>query len=127
MTRLGYCIFHTMAPRLLSLLTLIESALSQNESTSVAKGRPSRTVNFHKGLARVVFNDGSGSILLQGFTLADGQICVKAMLEWTGASKPGVQSVYPKEGFNWAGAAHRIAEAWMDGPPPSVWPDMSTG
>ena len=81
-----------MAPRLLSLLTLIESALSQNESPSVAKGRPSRTVNFHKGLARAVFNDGSGSILLQGFTLADGQICVKAMLEWTGVSKPGVQA-----------------------------------
>ena len=63
------------------------------------------------------FNDGSGSILLQGFTLADGQICVKAMLEWTGAAKPGVQAVYPTEGFNWAGAACRIAEAWMDGPP----------
>ncbi len=107
-----------MAPRLLSLLTLIESALSQNESPSVAKGRPMRTVNFHKGLARLSFNDGSGAILLQGFTLADGQICVKAMLEWAGASKPGVQSVYPKEDFNWSGAAHRIAEAWMDGAPP---------
>ncbi|MGC4072497.1 MAG: hypothetical protein QM760_08270 [Nibricoccus sp.] len=106
-----------MAPRLLSLLTLIESSLSQNEAPSVAKGRPMRTVNFHKGLARLSFNDGSGSILLQGFTLADGQICVKAMLEWAGVVKPGVQSVYPSEGFNWAGAAHRIAEAWMDGPP----------
>ena len=39
------------------------------------------------------------------------------MLEWTGAAKPGVQAVYPTEGFNWAGAACRIAEAWMDGPP----------
>jgi len=107
-----------MAPRLLSLLTLIESSLSEHEASSVAKGRPMRTVNFHKGLARLSFNDGSGSILLQGFTLADGQICVKAMLEWAGASQPGVQSVYPKEGFNWAGAACRIAEAWMDGPPP---------
>lgn len=106
-----------MAPRLLSLLTLIESSLSQNEAPSVAKGRPARTVNFHKGLARLSFNDGSGSILLQGFTLADGQICVKAMLEWAGSAKSGVQSVYPKEGFNWAGAACRIAEAWMDGPP----------
>jgi hypothetical protein len=76
-----------------------------------------RTVNFNKGLARLVFNDGSGAILLQSFTLADGQICVKAMLEWAGASKPGVQSIYPNEDFNWSGAAHRIAEAWMDGPP----------
>jgi hypothetical protein len=107
-----------MAPRLLSLLTLIESSLSQNEAPSVAKGRPARTVNFNKGLARLVFNDGSGSILLQSFTLADGQICVKAMLEWSGASKPGVQSIYPKEDYNWLGAACRIAEAWMDGPPP---------
>jgi hypothetical protein len=108
-----------MAPRLLSLLTLIESSLSEHEASSVAKGRPMRTVNFDKGLARLSFNDGSGSILLQGFTLADGQICVKAMLEWAGATEAGVQSVYPKEGFNWAGAACRIAEAWMDGPPPS--------
>jgi hypothetical protein len=106
-----------MAPRLLSLLTLIESSLSEHEAPSVSRGRPARTVNFHKGLARLSFNDGSGSILLQGFTLADGQICVKAILEWTGAGRPGVQSVYPKEGFNWAGAACRIAEAWMDGPP----------
>jgi hypothetical protein len=106
-----------MAPRLLSLLSLIESSLSEHEAPSVAKGRPSRTVNFHKGLARLTFNDDSGSILLQGFTLADGQTCVKAVLEWAGAPKPGVQSVYPKEGFNWAGAACRIAEAWMDGPP----------
>lgn len=115
-----------MAPRLLSLLTLIESSLSQNEAPSVAKGRPMRTVNFNKGLARLTFNDGSGSILLQSFTLADGQICVKAMLEWAGAAKPGVQSVYPKEEFNWLGAAHRIAEAWMDGPPPTENATMST-
>jgi hypothetical protein len=106
-----------MAPRLLSLLTLIETSLSEHEAASVAKGRPGRTVNFHKGLARMSFNDGSGSILLQGFTLADGQICVKAMLEWAGAARSGVQSIYPKEGFNWAGAACRVAEAWMDGPP----------
>jgi hypothetical protein len=64
----------------------------------------------------MTFSDGSGSILLQGFTLADGQICVKALLEWTGASQPGVQAIYPTENFNWAGAAFRVAEAWMDGP-----------
>jgi hypothetical protein len=111
-----------MAPRLLSLLSLIESSLAEHEAPSVARGRPSRTVNFHKGLARLTFNDDSGSILLQGFTLADGQTCVKAMLEWAGAQKPGVQSVYPTEGFNWAGAACRIAEAWMDGPPANEAP-----
>jgi hypothetical protein len=106
-----------MAPRLLSLLSLIETSLAEHESPSVARGRPSRTVNFHKGLARLTFNDSSGSILLQGFILADGQTCVKAVLEWAGAPKPGSQSVYPTETFNWAGAACRIAEAWMDGPP----------
>lgn len=105
-----------MAPRLLSLLTLIESSLADHGSEAVARGRPSRTVNFHKGLARMSFNDGSGSILLQGFTLADGQICVKAMLEWKGIERPGMQAVYPTEHFNWPGAACRIAEAWMDGP-----------
>ena len=58
--------------------------------------------------------------MLQSFTLADGQICVKAMLEWAGAAQPGVQAVYPTESFNWPGAACRIAEAWMDGPPPEA-------
>ncbi len=106
-----------MAPRLLSLLSLIEASLSEHEAPSVARGRPTRTVNFHKGLARLTFNDNSGSILLQGFILADGQTCVKAVLEWAGAPKPGSQAVYPTEGFNWGGAACRIAEAWMDGPP----------
>ena len=115
-----------MAPRLLSFLSLIESALGNHGSDSVARGRPSRTVNFHKGLARMSFSDGSGSILLQGFTLADGQICVKAMLEWTGAARPGVQAVYPTENFNWSGAAFRIAEAWMDGPAETAAPAEAT-
>lgn len=110
--------FHTMAPRLLSLLSLIETALGQNEAPCVAKGRPGRSVNFHKGLARMTFNDGSGSIFLQGFILADGEICIKALLEWVGAARPGQQAIYPKgDSFNWAGAACRIAEAWLDGPP----------
>lgn len=109
-----------MAPRLLSFLALIESSLAEHDAPSVGKGRPKRTVNFHKALARLTFNDGSGSILLQGFTLADGQTCVKALLEWTGVAQPGVQAVYPSEGFNWSGAACRIAEAWMDGPPESA-------
>jgi len=109
-----------MAPRLLSLLSLVESSLLEHEAPSVAKGRAARTVNFHKGLARLSFNDGSGAILLQSFTLADGQICVKAMLEWTGVAQPGMQAVYPTDSFNWGGAACRIAEAWMDGPPPAA-------
>lgn len=57
---------------------------------------------------------------MQSFTLADGQICVKAMLEWAGIAQPGIQAVYPTDSFNWAGAACRIAEAWMDGPPPEA-------
>jgi hypothetical protein len=107
--------FASMAPRLLSLLSLIEAQLKQYEAPGISSGLQ-RTVSFHKGLARLMFCDGSGSILLQGFSLADGQICVKAMITWTGQTVTGTHSIYPTAQFNWLGAADRVAQMWMEGP-----------
>jgi len=63
----------------------------------------------------MVFADGSGSILLQNFTLADGQICVRAAFSWTGTTATGTLSVYPRESFDWPAAADQLASAWLTG------------
>lgn len=104
----------SMAPRLLTLLTQIENALSSQGSRAVASAA-TRSVNFHKGLARMNFSDGSGSILLQNFTLADGQICVRAVFSWEGSATTATQSVYPRESFDWLAAADQLATAWLAG------------
>jgi hypothetical protein len=103
-----------MAPRLLTLLTQIENALV-GQGLRAAALPVIRSVNFHKGLARLDFSDGSGSILLQNFTLADGQICVRAVFSWKGNASTATQSVYPRESFDWAGAAEQLAAAWLGG------------
>jgi hypothetical protein len=103
-----------MAPRLLTLLSHIENALANHGSHAVASP-VSRSVNFHKGLARIIFKDGSGSIHLQNFTLADGEICVRAVFSWEGKKDTGTLSVYPRESFDWLAAADQIASAWLTG------------
>lgn len=65
----------------------------------------------------MTFRDGSGSLTLQNFTLADGQICVKAEFGWSNAITPGSDAVYPTgDNFDWQRAAEKIAEAWLEGP-----------
>jgi len=103
-----------MAPRLLTFLAYIENALANQGSRAVASP-VARSVNFHKGLARMTFSDGSGSIHLQNFTLADGQICVRAVLSWAGRTDTGIHSVYPRESFDWLAAADQLATAWLAG------------
>jgi len=106
--------FPSMAPRLLTLLNLIENALANQGSTAVAVP-PLRSVSFHKGMARMSFADGSGSILLQNFTLADGQICVRAVFFWAVNPLERSHSIYPREDFDWLGAADQIARGWLAG------------
>jgi hypothetical protein len=111
------------SPRLVSLLSSIEKALVSYACPSI-NSRPERVVNFQKGVARMTFTDGSGSITLQSFTLADGQICVKAEFYWAQTQKTGTYSVYPAtENFEWYGAAVRLGEAWMNGLPEIVEPE----
>lgn len=105
-----------MPPRLLSILSLVESALGTLECPSVQ--RPAtRVVNFQKGLAKMSLADGSGWILVQNFVLADGEICIRADFGWANTQETGTCSIFPKgDNFDWFGAAAKVAEAWMAGP-----------
>lgn len=114
-----------MSPRLLTLLNHIETALANHGSRAVG-APPLRTMNFHKGMARMTFTDGSGSILLQNFTLADGQICVRAVFSWEGRAETAMFSIYPREDFDWLGAADQIATAWFGGQTPSGAADTAS-
>lgn len=113
------------ATRLLSFLSLVQNVLA-NEGAPEAGGTVLRTVNYHKGLARMTLGD-KGSIALQSYTLADGQICVKVGLNWAAASTPGSDAIYPRENFDWLGAAHRIAQAWLAGPQATLSPSEVSG
>ena len=113
-----------MAPRLLTLLSQIEKALAIQGAQAVASP-VARSINFHKGLARITFSDGSGSIHLQNFTLADGQICVRVVFSWQGRTDTGTLSVYPRESFDWHAAADQIASAWLAGQSVAVAPAQS--
>jgi hypothetical protein len=110
-----------MTPRLLTLLDSIETALAKQGSQAVS-APPLRSVNFHKSVARMVFADGSGSILLQNFTLADGQICVRSVFTWANGTTNGSNSIYPREQFDWIGAADQFAKAWIAGQPAAASP-----
>jgi hypothetical protein len=101
-----------MTTRLLSFLLLIEDALSSRRGSSVTS---TRMVNYHKGLARLAL-EGGGVVHLQNFSLADGQICLKAALYWPSCEAPATHSLYPQEDFDWRNAASRIAEIWLAGP-----------
>jgi hypothetical protein len=77
-------------------------------------------VSFHKGMARMNFADGSGSVMLQNFTLADGQICVRAVFTWADTAEAGTYSIFPRDSFDWTVAADQIAAAWLAGKPKPV-------
>jgi len=104
------------APRLLSFLTQIEKALANIGCEAASKSGSQRVVNFHKGICRLAFPDGAGSIVLQSYVLADGQSCLKAVLSWRGSNEVSHEAVYPQGDFNWTLAADRIAEIWNAGP-----------
>jgi hypothetical protein len=95
------------SPRLLSLLSLIEAALS--EGTAVA-----RAADYRKGLARMSFADG-GSVAVQNFSMADGQLCLRLELRPAGAVKARETAIYPRPGtFDWSAEAERIAREWRE-------------
>lgn len=115
-----------MATRLLSFLNDIEQALTKE---SIANMGPTwdglRIVNYKSGLARLTLTPPSGAevvapggtILLQGFLLADGSLCHKAQLTWEGSPATTQIAVYAKPDVNWATEARRIASTWLAGPP----------
>lgn len=105
-------------PRLLSLLALIEGALAED----ARPGAPLRSADFRKGIARMTFPADGGSVLVQNFQLADGQLCVRVKL-----ARPGAVAwegaIYPQvKGFDWSDAAARIALNW---PVPTATPEYA--
>ncbi len=98
-----------------------------NESPAVERP-PERFVSYIKGIARASFCDGSGSICLHSFTLADGQICVKAEFSWIRLKVTGTCSIYPNgDNFDWTRASEKIAEAWLAGPDEATLANASRG
>ena len=96
-------------------MSAVESSLASHGCPAVGNP-PQRSVNFQKGIARMIFADGSGGIALQNFTLADGSICIKAELTWAPVNTVGSVSVYPTpDNFDWFGAAVKISQAWIAG------------
>lgn len=100
-----------MTPRLLSLLTLIETALAD----AGHGGKTSRLANYRRGVARLTFADGRGGVLVQNFTLADGRLCVRVELHRAEAAKPGEVVIYPEApAFDWDAALTQVVRIWIE-------------
>lgn len=98
--------------RLLSLLQMVEESVVQR-APRMMTAPTRRQANYAAGRARMLCADGS-SLLLHGFPLADGQLCIKA----TGCNAAG-ESVMERvvyasaPGFEWRDAADTLAETWI--------------
>jgi hypothetical protein len=115
-----------MHSRLLSFLSDFERALlADDPSPEEGSWQAERAVNYRSGLARlqlaVRLPDGQqkprGTLLVQGFRLADGSKCLKAQCNWTGSELVTTHAIFSKPGCNWRTEARRLAALWMGGPP----------
>ena len=115
-----------MSNRLLSLLTEIEHAVIAAEAAPAGgRWQTQRLINFNQGLARLTLAfsaeaelaETRGAILLQSFTLADGSLCLKANLSWTGTEHASAYFIYAKPAIDWRNEASQIALKWLEGKP----------
>lgn len=115
-----------MHSRLLSFLSNFERAVvADDPSPDEGSWDTERTVNYQSGLARLVlavkFSDKPrqprGSVLLQGFKLADGSPCLKLVFNWAGTEKTATHAIFDKPGCDWKYEARKLAALWMAGPP----------
>jgi len=118
-----------MHSRLLSFISDFERALlADDPSPDEGTWKNERAVNYRTGLARVQLAvrlpDGQlkprGTVLVQGFRLADGVGCIKAQLSWTGTEATATHSIFSKPGCNWKSEARKLAANWMAGVPAPV-------
>jgi hypothetical protein len=117
-----------MHSRLLSFLSDIERSLAADDpAPEEGSWETSRSVNYHLGLARLILAVRTasglkprGSILLQGYQLADGTPCLKAALSWAGSESGAVHAIFSKPDINWTNEARKVAAEWMAGPPADV-------
>jgi len=118
-----------MHSRLLSFISDFERALlADDPSPDEGVWQNERAVNYRSGLARlqlaVRLPDGQrkarGTMLLQGFRLADGVGCLKAQFSWPGTDVTASHSIFSKPGSNWKVEARKLAASWMAGIPASA-------
>ena len=119
----------SMHSRLLSFISDFERALlADDPSPDEGTWQNERAVNYRAGLARVQLAvrlpDGQckarGTVLIQGFRLADGVGCIKAQLSWTGTETTAAHAIFSKPGCNWKSEARKLAANWMAGVPAPV-------
>ncbi len=117
-----------MHSHLLSLLSDFERALAAAEPIPDAgTWETERMVNYRTGLARLQLavraagnpRKARGSVLLQGFKLADGSACLKFQFSWTGTEATATHTLFAKSGCDWKSEARRLAALWQAGPPAS--------
>jgi len=115
-----------MHSRLLSFLSNFERALQADDpKPDDGVWETSRTVNYRSGLARLMLAvkvagqpvRPRGSVLLQGFKLADGAACLKLQFSWAGTEATAAHAIFTKPGCDWKSEARRLASEWMAGPP----------
>ena len=108
----------TMTQRLLSLLTLLENSLRQTDIVATHPLRATRSVSYQSGLARLVLEqpDGTrwGAAEIQSYRLANGESCIKVALSANGSGHGRNVALFPREDCDWAGEAHKLAEAWLN-------------
>jgi hypothetical protein len=113
-----------MSTRLLSFLNDIEYSLRTGDAPVASDGlETARSVNYHSGLARLAVSARTdakvhqtlGAVLLQTFSLADGSLCLKVFLSWTGTRSEVIHAIYARPGIDWKTEAHRVASLWLDG------------
>lgn len=98
-----------MMPRLLSLLSLIEAALSAQAESAVVV----RSANYRTGIARMALGEG-GSVMVQNFQLADGQLCMRVGMSRSGTAGGAELFIYPQAvAFDWEEAVARVAREWQ--------------
>jgi hypothetical protein len=115
-----------MHSRLLSFLSNFERALlADDPAPDDGVWETARTVNYRSGLARLILAvkvtgrplQPRGSVLLQGFKLADGAACLKLQFSWAGTETTAAHAIFAKPGCDWKSEARRLAAEWMAGPP----------
>ncbi len=115
-----------MHSRLLSFLSDFERAILADDPTpDDGIWETERAVNYRNGLARLQLTvrvasnprKPRGSVLLQGFKLADGAACLKLQFNWAETETTATHSIFAKPGCDWRTEARRLAAIWMAGPP----------
>ena len=115
-----------MQTRLLAFLAETERSIraGRPEPQPGATWENSRSVNYRLGLARLSLwaraASGElsplGTVLLQSFKLADGNVCLKANLTWQEGGIEISHSIYAKPEVEWEAEAGRVAAFWVAGP-----------